>query len=567
MKAKVLSLLTALALSAGLCCVPAAAEELPSGTTYVDITASSLDLPRYSNSAIIAYNYNDGNGYVLIDPQGNVLSDTYSYISSSYSENGFFKVENETIEGVHDEGLIDSHGNVVIPLEYAEINIVSSRWQYGVKLTPSTEADKDYTFTIYGRTENAKEYYRIDTVDFYFDGQLAGTLDRSAFGQSTVTPYGAYIMVTNRAGYRDYYNSKMEKSPYQPEYSGEFDSSYKNGTTTYIHNGTGEKAFVPEFTVPLEDLDNPYIYDKAVLYDAHGNVVFNAPQNYDSIRRFSGDYAIVRMNQKCGLINRAGQEIIPVEYDDLGNYENSYLRMGCISAVKDGKFGFLDAQGNVTSDFVYSSDIVKNKGTFATIQNLDGTTIVLSGMVGELPEHYAETDFPDSYSSYAFIATNAAGEKGIVDLYGNTMLPFSSDYSYLDVNVDGTLAVVKYDYYTWRIYSFDRSAAPAPAEETPEETVPEPAATEEPVVADTTEPAATESVVSDATEPAAPEAWTCSNGHEGNTGKFCSECGEARPSEPETEAPLTACPSCGYEFEEGASPKFCPECGTKLIAE
>jgi hypothetical protein len=24
--------------------------------------------------------------------------------------------------------------------------------------------------------------------------------------------------------------------------------------------------------------------------------------------------------------------------------------------------------------------------------------------------------------------------------------------------------------------------------------------------------------------------WTCENGHEGNTGKFCSECGLPKPS-------------------------------------
>ena len=26
-----------------------------------------------------------------------------------------------------------------------------------------------------------------------------------------------------------------------------------------------------------------------------------------------------------------------------------------------------------------------------------------------------------------------------------------------------------------------------------------------------------------------PETWTCVNGHEGNTGKFCTQCGAKRP--------------------------------------
>lgn len=45
-------------------------------------------------------------------------------------------------------------------------------------------------------------------------------------------------------------------------------------------------------------------------------------------------------------------------------------------------------------------------------------------------------------------------------------------------------------------------------------------------------------------------AWTCSCGHAGNTGKFCSECGKPRPAGPWT------C-GCGA-VNEG---RFCSECG------
>ena len=78
--------------------------------------------------------------------------------------------------------------------------------------------------------------------------------------------------------------------------------------------------------------------------------------------------------------------------------------------------------------------------------------------------------------------------------------------------------------------------------------------------------------------------WTCSKGHQDNTGKFCKECGEAKP------APVTnwncscgainsgkfcvecgtikpqgptflVCDKCGFKSEENAKHKFCPECG------
>lgn len=58
---------------------------------------------------------------------------------------------------------------------------------------------------------------------------------------------------------------------------------------------------------------------------------------------------------------------------------------------------------------------------------------------------------------------------------------------------------------------------------------------------------------------AAPAAgsWTCSCGAV-NKGKFCSECGNAKPAG----ALLYRCDKCGWEPENPAHPpKFCPECG------
>ena len=53
--------------------------------------------------------------------------------------------------------------------------------------------------------------------------------------------------------------------------------------------------------------------------------------------------------------------------------------------------------------------------------------------------------------------------------------------------------------------------------------------------------------------------WKCAKcGHEGNTGKFCGECGSPKPAEG------WKCPKCGTEGNKG---KFCGECGSPKPAE
>jgi membrane protease subunit (stomatin/prohibitin family) len=53
--------------------------------------------------------------------------------------------------------------------------------------------------------------------------------------------------------------------------------------------------------------------------------------------------------------------------------------------------------------------------------------------------------------------------------------------------------------------------------------------------------------------------WTCSCGQTGNTGKFCGNCGAPAPA-----AAPSACPKCGWKPADGNMPKFCPECGSKI---
>ena len=131
--------------------------------TYIDLSARDVVLSRVSEN--LGCRFENAKYYCLIKPDGTKLTNEIYTSISAVSSYPFFKVEADSKDGVHDEGLIDDQGNVIVPVMYADVSVVSDRWAYGVKLTPSSGDDKDYTFTNFSTGD--KNFYRIDTVDFY----------------------------------------------------------------------------------------------------------------------------------------------------------------------------------------------------------------------------------------------------------------------------------------------------------------------------------------------------------------------------------------------------------------
>ena len=500
MRIRVLAILAAMVFIIGL--IPAGMAE----NGYIEIEARELTLNRYSDRFI--YRPKDSDYYGLIDAYGNqIVAPKYSSMST-VSQVPYFKVSVPVADGIHGNGLIDADGNILVPPHYSEVNVISDRWATGITLTPSNADDKDITYTNW--SSNRKLFFRIDTVDFYFRGELVGTLPRSEYDGSP-SAYGDYICVTSRNKNRNYYNNRMEKSPVKKDASGEYTSTYKDGKNTYIHNGSGQTAFAPGCTLTADEVVKAYQYEQKQMINLQGEVIFTPAQEYTSIYSFSGGYAEVYLDGKRGLIDQTGKEILPLEYDDIGNSEAYPFRYGCISAVKDGKFGFVNADNQATCEFKYPSDVVSNRGTFASIKNLDGTYIVLSGMAGELPEHYPEVNFASN--APAFEARNDRGEIALINIYGEPLIPFM-EMSSLNYNNDVSAASVYMGSYVYRIYHFDD---PTVHQDRP------------------------------LTAPGSGDTWTCENGHSGNTGKFCPECGAARPGSGTDNVP-----------------NYCPECGTKL---
>ena len=254
-----------------------------------------------------------------------------------------------------------------------------------------------------------------------------------------------------------------------------------------------------------------------------------------------GDYAVVEKDDLCGLIDKTGKEVLPCVYDDLEYGDKAYFEGGYQIAVKDGKVGYVDKAGNVTCEFKYSEKAVKNTYSmpFNMVVDLDGTAIVLSGKAGELAQRFIDVSISYYGGCPLFVGEVEEGKVGVFDLNGNAVIPADGTYESIydfEISMDGTVVVATDADYNFHVFTVSQSSGILDA-----------AALAMQNMTGGTAPAAADAP--------AEEGWTCTCGSV-NTGNFCPECGSARPAE------KLVCPNCGFEPAEGETPKFCSECGT-----
>ena len=118
---RVLILCLALGLSA------ASAE---TGVTALELSARGLELNEAANTLMMQ---GEDRLYRVVDAQGNALSESYADMRV---RNGFYRVDNR--EGVNSYGLLDGSGQLIIPMEYGDIEVISDRWQDAVVLVEAT---------------------------------------------------------------------------------------------------------------------------------------------------------------------------------------------------------------------------------------------------------------------------------------------------------------------------------------------------------------------------------------------------------------------------------------------
>lgn len=470
-------------------------------------------------------------GYVVFDADGNALSDAYPNIESKayglyYEYYG---------KGLNYIGLMDSQARVLCEPSYGVVNCYGS-WALAYVLAETDEERGDFR-------DNSGNRYNAQYTDVYHDGKLLGSLSREQYIPSTWDEgtTAGYLYLKSGQGNGMYIDGDFNIITVPDKLvTSEFTQEYEKGA---FHNPTQQWAYIAGCTLTPEDVTAPVFYhDKSdSLLDLQGNVI-KTNVLYDGVRA-EGDYFSIRKSQLYGIMDLQGNVIVDTIYKQLGG-EDLFLSEYQPALTQEGHLHFLDKQGNVVARAEYPLDANRYRGfasgaLFACVDNM-GQYLIITATHGELPTMYQDVKVPRA--GQEILVVKKDGKWGAIDLAGNTVIPFVHDIQ-LDISHDGTLLIGKTKTSEWTIYKVTGSSltAPVAAQTTPAETAP---VAEEAV----TEPTETAPVLQDGQ-------WACSCGAVNST-KFCPECGQARPAEPQ-------CTNCGYK-PEGAAPKFCPDCGTKF---
>ena len=173
--------------------------------------------------------------------------------------------------------------------------------------------------------------------------------------------------------------------------------------------------------------------------------------------------------------------------------------------VQDGKFGYIDSQGNTTMEPKYSESAVEVNGVTAILTDLEGNERLLAADGTETVVEGYERIVPlQNGSGFYYRTEDAEYNEGMIDWHGNEIIPCENDD--IVISGDGKYVLVDADYSDGivEIYKLPGAETEALAEETTAAAETE-APTEETAAAAETEAPAQETAAAAETEAPAEE--------------------------------------------------------------
>lgn len=407
---KTLCALLALAL-----CLPAAAEiSLAPAGTFSDYAYFEDDSARVVDADA---DYREG----LFDIHGNCLIPCEYEALSGYGVEGYYVAQRE--DGLNVRGALDESGNEVIPFQYGDIRFLSERWALGVTLEETSIRPCDYEDYTDGKDYNATAYA-------VYDLSGRGYVGFFSYQCKAIYAHGDFLYVEDRAGETTIYNENL-----RPVRDGLADpyAAFGSADGDVVNLSTGETVlsgyqFGAELGGGLLSVtDGSYLLGVCdlsgrMLTDCRYDRVFAADAN--------GDVRVER-DERFGLIDREGNEIVPCEYDGVerlafcGTYV--YRLRGCACVEKDGAYNYVLPDGQLAYPVFYED--VEILGLSMILTDIRGQKHILAADGVRTPTNYVEFSLFPGGDGTLLKARGADGLWYLIDWHGNRLLPDGYPYA------------------------------------------------------------------------------------------------------------------------------------------
>jgi hypothetical protein len=222
----------------------------------------------------------------------------------------------------------------------------------------------------------------------------------------------------------------------------------------YINEGMlwlrmGEERFIYNI---FDDLMFPFDYDD---HDEYG---------VERLLSYVNGLMRVTKDNKIGLLDKNGSFVVPMEYDDVGNFSDgmAWVRMG-------DQYGFVDESGDLVIPIMLDTHRIETPGVGAfnwSIQNFSEgrAAVIIDGKCGfidktgelVIPAIYCADFYDGEWGAYMPRFSNGLarlrmekhgdGGWGYIDRYGNTVVPFEYDIAgcrYTGNYTEGLIVVSK----------------------------------------------------------------------------------------------------------------------------
>ena len=354
--------------------------------------------------------------YTCINEKGETLFSIKAWRMYDYND-GLAKFETVAVENGQAfwrYGFIDDKGKIVIPAVYEKAGDFSS----GVTWVKSPGADNFHMIDKSNKRISAKTYKKvghiIEGMSAVYENDRMGFVDSTgkevipckytgspAFSEGLVClcPYDA---TAEAYGYLDKKGETV--IPFKFKQAGF--TNFQNGECRVSVNGViclinkkGEIVFTPKLAKNMDDFE----YGLSLAYtkpNRTGFGYFNRSNQwviepvYTSASVFKGGYATVKLNDKEGVIDTTGKEVIPVIYDNI--YANA-AEDGYFAAEKSDAVFYFNKDGKP-----FTAEIIKylypsNGHSLLPFQSTDGKFgyMTLDGSVFIAPVYTKASSFSE----------------------------------------------------------------------------------------------------------------------------------------------------------------------------